>query len=118
MDNNKGPIESFLGKSNFTYQNRADPSKNVKALMCDHEAEGKIEPGYFIISKPVNPQDHENMEDEKIGSGEVMVHIPEQCLERMANHLDIVKRKRHELQQQEAIEERRAPISYKPNLRP
>ncbi len=116
MSNNKAPTKSYLGRSNFTYQNSEEPDKNIRVLMCDHEVEGQIEPGYFIISKPANPKDYENMGDEKIGSEEVMVFVPESCLERMACHLDMIKRKRHELQQEEAMGRIEAPINFKPNI--
>jgi len=116
MSNDKEPEESFLGRSSFEYKNSKEPNKDIKVLMCDHQVEGQIEPGYFIISKPANPKEHENMGDEKIGKEEVMVFVPEQCLERMACHLDMIKRKRYELQQEEAMGGRRAPTSYKPDL--
>ena len=102
MSNGKEPSESYLGRASFVYENTKEPGKNVRVLMCDHEVEGNIKSGYFVISKPGKPEDYKNMGSEKIGKKEVMVFIPEQCLERMACHLDIVRRKRNELQQKEA----------------
>lgn len=116
MSKNTTKKEGYLGKSSFEFRDLKDPDRDTKVLMCDHEAGGKLELAYFVIGKPTTPQQQQNLEDEKLGEGQIMVCVPEECLERMFWHYEAIMRRRVALQQGGLIEQGGGPRRYQPRL--